>query len=114
MRILKKIKKNKFRSLGNLTKKEKTALKSLRDNHELMVKLADKGGNIVIMENHQYQEMCENILQNDTWYKKISIATIEKYNKDFYALIDEGFTNGAISRETWEFIRTIHPHSPTF
>lgn len=97
--------------MGNLTKK--IALQSHKDQHSLTIKLADKGGNIVIMSNDQYKLMCKKIVQNSAWYKPVPRCIIERFNMKFYSLVDDAYLNGAMDKDTWDFIRTKHPKTCT-
>lgn len=46
---------------SNLTLQQKAASKSLQTNSKIIIKPADKGGNLVIMEISQYETVCKNI-----------------------------------------------------
>lgn len=94
---------------SNISVQEVKALKQLSDNHSITIKPADKGGNIVLLDNDKYTLMCYKILKNQDWYRRITGDIIEKYNKEFYPLIDTTFLNGTITKTTWDFIRTKFP-----
>ena len=49
-------KKNKKQFKKNLKKEELTAITTLRENKDIVIKPADKGGNIVIMNREDYIE----------------------------------------------------------
>lgn len=49
-------------SQDNLTEAELEALKSLEDNPIITIKHSDKGGNIIIMNNENYVDMCNRIV----------------------------------------------------
>lgn len=59
-------------------------------------------------------KMCQNILNNIKCYRKISPSLVDKFNKEFFSLVDESLNEGVITRDTWDFIRTRHPHLPMF
>lgn len=52
------------RTVKNLSLEQQTTLKSLKDNVEITIKGSDKGGNIVIMGNTMYEDMCLKSLNN--------------------------------------------------
>lgn len=93
---------------------DKLAIKTLTNQHQLTIKPADKGANIVIMSNIQNKAMCLKILKNKEWYRPIPRSLIERYNKEFYILVDNAYLNYLIKKQTWDFIRTPHPKIPTF
>ncbi|XP_073478692.1 uncharacterized protein [Aquarana catesbeiana] len=66
------------------------------------------------MDNAKYEKMCFNILNDTKCYKKISPSTVDKFNQEFFSLVDESVNEGVIDKDTWDFIRTRHPRQPTF
>lgn len=57
------IEKMKFfhKSKSNLDRDERAALDALARVHDIVIKPFDKGGNVVVMGNTQYIEMCQNL-----------------------------------------------------
>lgn len=55
----------------NLSQEERRALKDLKTNPNIIIKLADKGSNIVIMDQSQYLIEAHRQLNNTTHYKSI-------------------------------------------
>ena len=56
----------------NLTESEQLALKNLKSNHDIVIKKADKGAAVVMMDKESYlQEGCRQ-LNNPSHYKKLS------------------------------------------
>lgn len=104
---------NKDKSIRNLTPEQQNALHSLKNNLDITIKGSDKGGNIVLMDNSKYEEMCLKILNNRKCYRKISASLVDGFNQEFYRLVDEAFIMGAITGELLDFIRTKHPRIPT-
>lgn len=98
----------------NLSPKEREALKSLASNSTITIKPSDKGGNIVILDNDQYVAICNNILSNQQWYCKISSSKIEKFNKEFYKLMDESYVANLLTKSEYDYVRTTLPRIPTF
>lgn len=56
---------------------------------------------------------CLKILKNTKCYQKISPSIVDRMNQEFYQLIDESFRDGAIDRDTWDFVCTRYPRLPT-
>lgn len=79
-----------------------------------LVKPSDKGGNVVLLDNHDYIIMCQNILDNKDWYNRLSTQCIDQYNSDFYMFFDQAYNNGVILKDLRDFIRTKHPKIATF
>ena len=64
----------------NLTKRERTAIKSLAENSNIVIKPADKGGAIVIQNKCDYIAECERQLNNSDHYKKLDHNPTETLN----------------------------------
>lgn len=97
-----------------MSQKEKQALKILKQNSNITIKSSDKGGNIVVMDNTFYIDMCEKILSNKDWYQKINMSKIAIFNQQFYQMIDQAYTQNILEKPDWDFIRTTFPKIPTF
>lgn len=72
----------------NLTPGERSALYELKNNNDIIIKPADKGGATVIMDRLTYQKEAERQLNNEKYYKKID-TTLAQDNKK---IITETFT----------------------
>ena len=69
----------------NLTKKERDALHDLANDTEIVIKPADKGGKIVIMDRQDYEQDCERQLQDEEHYTEVlpnHYKTIQRDIKD--------------------------------
>lgn len=67
-----------FRSVQeNLNKNQKKALTSLQRNKNIIIKQADKGGNIVILDKSQYVNTCEKVLDNSEWYERVRPESLD-------------------------------------
>ena len=68
----------------NVTKDEITALNNLKNNHSIVVKKADKGGAIVVLDRECYIREAERQLSNPKYYCKINepiyLHNIDKIN----------------------------------
>ena len=51
---------------NNLSHKQKLALEELRNNENIIIKEADKGGAVIIMEREYYREKIQEMLNNET------------------------------------------------
>ena len=62
---------------------ERKAIKSLQNDHRIIIKEADKGGGIVIMNTSFYRDKMLEMLGNDTFYKR----TDDAYSKTTFKKI---------------------------
>ena len=57
-------------SVDPLSKEEKLALKSLKNNREIIIKRPDKGGGVVIMNTARYQQQLQDIVSDSSKFEK--------------------------------------------
>ena len=76
--------------LYNISRREREAIESLRSNKKLVIKEADKGATVVIMDTDYYVEKAETILQDSESYEQIEnnedkdvMKKIKKLTSDF-------------------------------
>lgn len=60
------------RATSNLSWDEKQALRQLRNNRSIVIKPADKGSTVVIMDRQAYIKKAEQQLNQGEYYKKLS------------------------------------------
>lgn len=54
------------------------------------------------------------VLNHTQWYKGISPLMVDIFNKEYYSLVDNAFRDSIINQTVCEYIRTLHPRTPTF
>ena len=69
----------KYKFTPNLSPEELEALKQLRCDNSIVIKKADKGSTIVIVNRDDYIAEVERQLNNSNFYKK-NLMTIQKNN----------------------------------
>ena len=62
---------------SNISSEERLALENLRKNRKLIIKKADKGGNIIIMDSFYYEQKVDECLSNPTIYEKCKAKSIK-------------------------------------
>lgn len=92
---------------SNLSQTQKQVIKSLQINSEIIIKCADKGGNLVIMNTTQYEIMCKNILTNKKWYRPISKTVLENICIEYHTIIFKAYQQGTINKNTWSFLNIL-------
>ena len=69
--ITRLIKKADYTSIrNNLTDDERIALRNLKEQNEMIIQQADKGGKIVLMDKDDYLKTCQDMLEDTTFYQK--------------------------------------------
>ncbi|GFS02221.1 hypothetical protein ElyMa_001117400 [Elysia marginata] len=92
----------------NLTSDEKTALKDLRTNTNIIIKPADKGGAVVVMNTADYTTECTKQLSNTLYYKKLESDPTATYNNTIKRVLQEGMHKQELDMKTGHSL--LQPH----
>ncbi|KAM4034776.1 uncharacterized protein ACNLHF_021466 [Anomaloglossus baeobatrachus] len=112
--LLQEYKKGKFPTHNNLSPEEKRALLSIKNNTEMMVKPADKGGAIVVMNQSQYLNEVKRQLADHTTYVTISRDPCSSIRDKIETTLSHYLTLKTIDNKTRSFLTNIHPITPVF
>jgi len=84
----------------NLTKAQLQTIKTLRDNSQVIIKPADKGGAIVVMNTEKYKQEALRQLNNTTYYVPLEgpiyPETAIRINEILHQMFIEGFISNAM------------------
>lgn len=91
----------------NLSKSESKALKALKDQEDIVIKPADKGGAVVVMNKTDYIAEGNRQLSNSNFYKQLTtdptLNTIRRIN----TILQEMFDNKHIDNDTFDYLRPL-------
>lgn len=89
-------------SVGNCTHQEQEALSSFEaDTPILLSNHRIRGGNIVILDREQYEQMCKNLLSDRVCYETLDRDPTDIYQKELKSILKQAKSN-----------RLIVPHTP--
>uniref|UniRef100_A0A8C4VK70 Reverse transcriptase domain-containing protein n=1 Tax=Gopherus evgoodei TaxID=1825980 RepID=A0A8C4VK70_9SAUR len=71
----------------NLSRAERNAIHSLRNHPDIIIKEADKGGAVVIMNRSDYQKEAARQLSNTKFYRPLPSDPTEEYTKKLHHLL---------------------------
>lgn len=74
------------------------AISDLKNNHQLVIKQSDKGGNIVVMDTSHYEYMVMDILNNREWYRPILELFLGRIMTKFRNLITQAHSNNLMQK----------------
>ena len=89
---------------GNLTADELSALRSLRGNVDIVIKSADKGGSIVVVDKELYEAEALRQLNNPKYYKPIDQSLAEQNAIAINSIVNRLYDNDRISKRQREFL----------
>ena len=84
-------------------------LKQLQDDPNIIIKPADKGGAIVVLNTRDYHHKVLQILTDKTWYKQTTHHHIPTVRQEVQSLIDYLRIKGTIDDRTFTFLSPKNP-----
>ena len=74
---------------NNLTPSERMALKELKNNENIIIKPADKGSAVVIMDRMDYLKEGYQQLSNPRFYTKLASCPTETYRREIKDTVED-------------------------
>lgn len=96
----------------NLTKDENRALKELSNNPSLIIKKADKGGGIVVMDRDKYIAEALRQLADESTYRKLSKDPTPELSQLIGTCLQEAMEDGLINEDTKKVLLPKEPRTP--
>ena len=99
-----------------MSRKKNLSHREIQDLHNNtdIIKPADKGGSIVIMNTTDYIQEAQRQLLNPEHYKTLTRDPTVIYNKYIHHIIDQAWRIGIINDTTKENLQTKNPRISTF
>ena len=94
---------------SNLTKEERKALHSLRDDTSIVIKEADKGSAVVVWDREDYLAEAEKQLDDKNVYKKVTKEVEGSLEKTIKGVLGKVRKRGDISDSTLDYFLVNNP-----
>ena len=91
------------KSYGNLSFEERSALKDLKSNVNLVIREADKGCSVVVMDRQRYIEEGYRQLNDTSVYLRTHASAISDIEEDIQHLADQLHIEGVITDDIRQF-----------
>eukprot|EP00079_Xenopus_tropicalis_P034390 XP_017948161.1 PREDICTED: uncharacterized protein LOC108646244 [Xenopus tropicalis] len=98
----------------NLTLKEKQALKSLERDENIVIRKADKGGQIVILDRNDYFKEAHRQLSDSTTYKLLEKNPTASFQQELDILVQEALMFKVIDDKLASFFKIENPKTAIF
>ncbi|KAM4043753.1 uncharacterized protein ACNLHF_014024 [Anomaloglossus baeobatrachus] len=98
----------------NLSNCQRKAMGELREMRDIVIKNADKGGNVVIWPVNLYEREAFRQLNNKTTYSRLSHNPIPEFNLELQEILDRACIRGTIPKKVMDGLFVKHPRTPTF
>ncbi|CAJ0946809.1 unnamed protein product, partial [Ranitomeya imitator] len=99
---------------NNLNTQERKAIKDLQTNHNIVVRPADKGGGIVILDHSMYHQESIRLLSDPITYKKLRYDPTTQYIIKLSALAYKGKSKGILDTKEYHYILNKNPSKAVF
>lgn len=99
-------------SKNNLRRAEWDALRELKSDNTLVVKKADKGEAMVIIDRTKYLEEAEKQLANQNVYKRLTSDPTTEYKQIIDGIVLEAYNDGLICNEVKTALINDQPRTP--
>jgi predicted lactoylglutathione lyase len=97
-----------------MTEKQQEALKKLREKSDLVIKPADKGGSIVLMDRVDYETAINKMMEDQKFYSEVKEDLNPGFQEEVKKVVKEMTKSGAVSPKEAEHLINLEPHSPKF
>ncbi|CAJ0939001.1 unnamed protein product [Ranitomeya imitator] len=98
----------------NLTVLERQAISNLRHNEDLLIRQADKGGGVVILNAGLYYVENLRILSDCSTYTQIPYDPTKEFQIHLEKLLVDGLSTGAITQKIYDYLNIKHPVIPIY
>ncbi|CAJ0930511.1 unnamed protein product [Ranitomeya imitator] len=113
-RVLESIEQGHIHVKQNLTRDEHLALVSLKNNRQLIIKPADKGGSIVVLDRDYYMQEIRTQLSDLKTYRPVSSNPTFDIARDIKGFIAHHLQEGSIDEKLGDYLFNQHPVLPVF
>ena len=94
---------------NNLTPAEKGALQELKERDDIVIKSADKGSTVVVMDKVDYLEEANRQLTDERFYKKLDSDPTEEFSTKITQELKIMKENGHIDKNTFDYLKPDQP-----
>ncbi len=95
----------------NLTKEERQALKELKGRRDIIIKPADKGSAVVIMNVNDYLSEGYRQLADRNFYRPIDVDLTEDHTNIVFNTVEKLLDKGEISSKMFEYLTHTKPRA---
>jgi peptide-methionine (R)-S-oxide reductase len=102
------------RSFANLSKDERRAVKDLQRNSDIIIREADKGSGVVIMDKERYLAESYRHLNDTTVYNRVGSETNSQLIRQVGAILEQAKIDSIITEDMFEYARPINTKPARF
>ncbi|XP_062610216.1 uncharacterized protein LOC134271997 [Saccostrea cucullata] len=91
----------------NLSKEERSALQSLKSRDDIVIKKADKGSTVVVLDKETYMAEAQRQLSDERFYKKLDSDPTKEFSTAITKTLDDMFEKNEIGINVYETLNPI-------
>nr|XP_022316718.1 uncharacterized protein LOC111120285 [Crassostrea virginica] len=91
----------------NLNKEERSALQSLKNRDDIVIKKADKGSTVVVLDKDKYIAEAHRQLSDERFYMKLDSDPTEEFSATITKTLDEMYKKNEIGDNVYETLNPI-------
>ena len=99
---------------SNLTREETASLKTLSEDKSIVIKKADKGAAVVLMNRDDYIIESERQLSDPLFYIETDIDLTEKHSQEIISFLDQMLINNEITTKVHNFLAPFEAKTANF
>ncbi|CAH2301315.1 Hypothetical predicted protein, partial [Pelobates cultripes] len=110
--VMDEVKKIKKPIYSNISRQQRKAMKELQSDTSIVIKPADKGGGVVILNREQYYSEIYRQLNDSTTYKELKGDPITQIKKAYSELLDRGKVLEILNKKEFEYLDVTSCRTP--
>ncbi|XP_055997948.1 uncharacterized protein LOC130047308 [Ostrea edulis] len=91
----------------NLSKEERSALQTLKNRDDIVIKKADKGSTVVVLDKEMYLAEAHKQLSDERFYKKLESDPTKKFSATITTTLKDMYKNEEIGVNVFETLRPM-------
>ena len=92
-------------TFSNLSSEENEAVRKLKNRDDIIIKPADKGSAVVVMDKCDYIQEAERQLSDERFYKKLDTDPTPQFNKEITTNLKNMCEQGHIYKDTFKYLK---------
>uniref|UniRef100_A0A803JB72 Reverse transcriptase domain-containing protein n=1 Tax=Xenopus tropicalis TaxID=8364 RepID=A0A803JB72_XENTR len=101
-----------IKSYPNLSPAERRAIKTLKEDTSLVIRPADKGGAIVLLDYAYYKQEILGQLADTQMYRSLPCDPTSKFKRELDAILSVALNAGWIDKDTFPYMHNDYPRTP--
>lgn len=102
------------RSGNNFNRQDRQILANISSNKDIIIKPADKGGGLVILDKKDYISEVYRQLRDETFYLKLDGDPTGRFSNILKVILHEGLALDYIDQDLMKFLFSEYPRTPVF